>query len=182
VVAGSAADKAGILPGDVIVSIDGEAIHKAHDLPLRVARHAPGDKVKIGVIRNGRAKMITVKVDAMEDGDAAKNGHIQRNGSKVRLGMVVDNLTADMAARLQTRVKHGAVVQQVQRGMPAARAGIQRGDVIYRINGKDINNIHDFAKLAKHFKAGDALRVMLDRQGDQVFTLLKLPKTHKTKD
>jgi len=182
VVAGSAADKAGILPGDVIVSIDGKAVHKAHDLPLRVARHTPGDKVKIGVIRNGRAKMITVTVEAMDDTDMAKNGHIQRNGSKVRLGMVVDNLTADLAARLQSRVKHGVVVQQVQRGMPAARAGIQRGDVIYRINGKDVNNLRDFAKLAKHFKAGDALRVMLDRQGDQVFTLLKLPKTHKAED
>jgi len=181
VVAGSAADKAGIVPGDVIVSIDGEAIHKAHDLPLRVARHAPGDRVKIGVIRNGRLKTITVKVEAMKE-DTADNRQTHRSNAKVRLGMVVDNLTSDMAARLQTRVKKGVVVQQLQRGMPAARAGLRRGDVIYRINGKNVDNIRDFSDLMKHFEPGQVLRVMLDRQGDQVFALVKLPKRHKATD
>jgi len=182
VVAGSAADKAGILPGDVIVSIDGEAVHKAHDLPLRVARHAPGDRVKIGVIRNGRSKTITVKVEAMQDDEMASNGPLNQSNAKVRLGMVVENLSSDMAARLQTRVKRGIVVQQIQRGMPAARGGIQRGDVIYRINGKDVNNIRAFSKLVKKFNPGQVLRVMLDRHGDQVFALIKLPKKHSAKD
>jgi len=182
VVAGSAADKAGILPGDVIVSIDGDAVHKAHDLPLRVARHAPGDRVKIDVIRNGKRKTITVTVEAMQDQESAANGHPAQSNAKVRLGMVVDNLNADLSARLQTRVKHGVVVQQVQRGMPAARGGIQRGDVIYRINGKDVDNVRQFSRMAKRFKPGQVLRVMLDRQGDQVFTLIKLPKKHGAND
>ncbi|RMF66537.1 MAG: Do family serine endopeptidase, partial [Alphaproteobacteria bacterium] len=52
--AGSAADKAGIRAGDVIVSLDGVRIRKAHDLPIRVARHKPGDKVKVGIIRDGK--------------------------------------------------------------------------------------------------------------------------------
>jgi serine protease Do len=182
VVAGSAADKAGIKPGDVIVSIDGEMVHKAHDLPLRVARHRPGDKVKIGVIRNGTRKTITVTVEAMEEEASAEGKAYVHGNSKVRLGMVVDNLTSDLAARLQTRVKQGIVVQQVQRGMPASRAGIQRGDVIYRINGKDVNNVRGFSKLARTFKPGQVLRVMLDRHGDQVFTLIKLPKQRRGGD
>jgi len=182
VVAGSAADRAGIKPGDVIVSIDGKPVHKAHDLPIRVARHTPGDKVKIGVIRDGKHKIITVKVEAMKGEDTASNGHLHRDNAKIRLGMVVDNLTPDLAARLQARVKKGIVVQQLQRGMPAARAGIQRGDVIYRINGKDVNNVRSFSKLAKKFKYGEVLRVMLDRRGDQVFALIKLPKKRKAED
>ena len=182
VVAGSAADKAGILPGDVIVSFDGKAVHKAHDLPLRVARHTPGDRVKVGVIRNGHHKTITVKVEAMQDEETAANGKPYHNNAKVRLGMVVDNLSSDLAARLQTRVKHGVVVQQVQRGMPAARGGIQRGDVIYRINGKDVDNVREFSTLAKTFNPGQVLRVMLDRRGDQVFALVKLPKKQKADD
>jgi len=182
VVAGSAADRAGIKPGDVIVSIDGKAVHKAHDLPIRVARHAPGDKVKIGLIRDGKHKIISVKVEAMTDEKTALNGTPHRDSAKVKLGMVVDNLSPDLAARLQTRVKKGIVVEQLQRGMPASRAGIQRGDVIYRINGKDVNNISAFSKLAKHFKHGEVLRVMLDRRGDQVFALVKLPKKRTAKD
>ena len=174
--AGSAADKAGILPGDVIVSIDGEAIRKSHDLPIRVARHTPGDKVKIGLIRDGKRKTITVKVEAMLDEEMASAEGSQQHGNKVQLGVVVENLTPELAARLQTRVKKGAVIKNLQRGMPAARAGIQRGDVIYRVNGKDVRDVRGFSKLAKKFKAGDVLRVMLDRRGDQVFALVKLPK------
>ncbi|ATX81117.1 serine protease Do [Mariprofundus ferrinatatus] len=174
--AGSAADKAGIRAGDVIVSIDGEAIHKAHDLPIRVARHAPGDKVKLGIIRDGKLINLTATVEAMPDEQVASNGQQKQENSKVRLGVVAENLTPDLGARLRTRVKKGVVVQQVQQGMPAANAGIQRGDVIYRINGKDVNDMQAFAKLADTFKHGEVLRVMMDRNGDQVFALVKLPK------
>lgn len=174
--AGSAADKAGIRAGDVIVSIDGEVIRKAHDLPIRVARHTPGDKVKVGLIRDGKRKVLTVKVEAMPDDQVARTGKLKRDASKVRLGMVVENLSADMAARLRTRVKQGVVVQQVQQGLPAANAGIRRGDVIYRINGKDVNDMAAFSELAGKFKHGEVLRVMMDRRGDQVFSLVKLPK------
>jgi len=175
--AGSAADKAGIKPGDVIVSIDDDKIRKAHDLPIRVARHTPGDKVKIGLMRNGKLKIITVTVERMTDPELAKNGSSNSENNRIRLGMLVENLTPELASKLQTRVKKGAVVKKVQRGMPASRAGIQRGDVVYRINGKDVHDVKGFSKLAKKFNAGDVLRVMLDRHGDQVFTLVKLPKT-----
>jgi len=176
--AGSAADKAGILPGDVIVSIDGYLIQKAHDLPIRVARHTPGDKVKIGLVRDGKHKTITVTVEAMAEDDT-QHGKSFSDNNKVRLGLVVENLTSALAAQLQARVKNGAVVKQLQRGMPAARAGIQRGDVIYRINGKDVTGVRSFSTLAKSFNPGDVLRVMLDRHGDQVFALVKLPQEHK---
>lgn len=176
--AGSAADKAGIRAGDVIVSIDGTAIHKAHDLPIKVARHTPGDKVKVGVIRDGKLRTITVTVEAMPDDQQAKNGSSKTDKSKVRLGMVLENLTPALASSLQTRVKKGVVVSQVNRGMAAARAGIQRGDVIYRINGRDIADMAAFSNMAKSMKPGDVLRVMMDRRGDQVFALIKLPKSN----
>ena len=174
--AGSAADKAGIRAGDVIVAIDGDPIHKAHDLPIRVARHTPGDKVKLDIVRDGKHKRVTVTVEAMPDEQVAHNGGQKADKSKIRLGVVAENLSPDLAARLRTRVKKGVVVQQVQQGMPAANAGIQRGDVIYRINGKDIADMAGFSKLIGQFKHGDVLRVMMDRSGDQVFALVKLPK------
>jgi serine protease Do len=179
---GSAADKAGIRAGDVIVSIDGTPIRKAHDLPIRVARHTPGDKVKIGIIRDGKKKTITVKVEAMPGDETAQNSDPQGEHGKVRMGIVGENLTRKLATTLQTRVKSGVVIQQVQPGSPAQRAGIQRGDVIFRINGKDVKGMRSFSKLAKNFKHGDVLRVMLDRRGDQVFVLVKLPKPRKKDD
>lgn len=174
---GSAADKAGIRAGDVIVSIDGVAIKKAHELPIRVANHTPGDKVKIGIIRDGKEKSVTVTVEEMPDDKvaSANDGH-GKQANKVRLGLVVQDLTAEIAGQLQVRVKHGAVVQQVQPGMPAARAGISRGDVIYRINGEEVKDVASFMEMISHFEPEAVLRVMLDRGGDQVFALIKLPK------
>jgi len=173
---GSAADTAGIRAGDVIISIDGTPIRKAHDLPIRVARHAPGDKVKIGLVRDGKKQTVTVTLEAMPEEETAQNGGTQGEKSKVRLGIAGEDLTPELAATLQVRVKSGLVIQQVQPGSPAQQAGITRGDVIFRINGEDVKGMNGFSKLAKNFKPGDVLRVMLDRQGDQVFALIKLPK------
>ena len=177
--AGSAADKAGIRAGDVITSIDGTPIKKSHDLPIRVARHAPGDKVKIGIIRDGKEKVIEVVVEAMPNDEVAQRGGKQREEGRVRIGVVVEELTRELAKELRARVNKGVVISQVQPGSPAAAAGIQRGDVIYRINGNEIEDVKSFGKVAESFKHGDVLRVMLDRQGDQVFTLIKLPKKGK---
>jgi len=99
--------------------------------------------------------------------------------SRRALGIVGENLTSDLAKSLETRVKAGVAVKQVQQGSPAARAGIQRGDVIYRINGEAVTGRSSMAKLLKAFDPGDVLRVMLDRHGDQVFALVKLPKREK---
>jgi len=175
--AGSAAEKAGIRAGDVIVSIDGVQIKKAHELPIRVARHTPGDKVKIGIIRDGKEKTITVTVDTMPDDKVASN-QTPGQTDKVRLGIVVQELTRDIARQLHTRVHHGVAVEQVQPGMPAARSGIMRGDVIYRINGEDVKSLKAFTSTISAFKPGAVLRVMLDRGGDQVFALIQLPKQH----
>ncbi len=173
--AGSAAEKAGIRAGDVIISIDGIQVKKAHELPIRVARHTPGDKVKIGIIRDGKERIITVTVDTMPD-DKVASRHTPGQTDKVRLGIVVQELTRDIARQLHTRVHHGVAVERVQPGMPAARAGIMRGDVIYRINGEDVKSMKAFTSTISAFKPGSVLRVMLDRGGDQVFALIQLPK------
>ncbi|MDQ6993583.1 MAG: DegQ family serine endoprotease [Mariprofundus sp.] len=177
--AGSAADKAGIRAGDVIISIDGVQIKKAHELPIRVARHTPGDKVKVGIIRDGKVKNITVTVEEMPGDKLARNNSGLGQQSKVRLGLVAEQLTDRLAKQLHARVKEGVVVQQVQQGMPAARAGISRADVIYRINGNAVSNMKTFTAMIRQFEPGAVLRVMLDRGGDQVFALIQLPKAQK---
>ncbi len=176
---GSAADKAGIRAGDVIVSIDGTPIRRAHDLPIRVARHTPGDRVKIGIIRDGREKTITVTVEPMPGEEVARGKSGQQEHGEVRLGVEAEDLTRKLASSFGARVKKGIAIQQVHPGSPAARAGIARGDVIYRINGEKVTGMRSYLKLARHFKPGDVLRVMLDRHGDQVFALVKLPKARK---
>ncbi len=172
--AGSAADRAGIRAGDVIIALDGKAVDHAHDLPIRVARHHPGDKVIVRMIRDGQRMDLPVVLEAMPD-DQAVQGH--RTGNKRNLlGVVAEKMDAEARKSLHARVDHGMVVQQVLRGSPAARAGIERGDVIYRINGRAINSKRNLRNHVAPLRKGQALRVLIDRHGDQVFVVVQPPR------
>jgi len=170
---GSAAAKAGIKPGDVIVSVDGETIKHMHDLPIRISRHRPGEKVSIGLIRAGKAMTIVVKVEKMTE---TASGTDKPGKQQARLGLLLRNLDADLAENLQTRVKQGVVVQQVQQGSAAARAGIGRGDVIFQVNRHPVHNLDQFNHMAGNFKPGDVLQLLLDRHGSTLFVIIRLPR------
>ncbi len=172
--AGSAAEKAGIQAGDVIIRIDGEPIKRVHDLPIRIARHKAGDRVRVEILRNGKRQMIPVTVEEMAD-EVAMAGK-QKQKQAPALGLALSDLTGDIAKKLHARIKAGAVVQRVRPGSVAARAGIEKGDVIYRINRRPVNSVADFNKLWRAFKPGEVLQVMLDRHGNQVFIMLRLPQ------
>ncbi len=172
--AGSAAEKAGIQAGDVIVAIDGIAIHKSHDLPIKVASHQPGDKVVLEVIRNGKHVKVPVIVEEMPDDEVAQSR--MKTNSMAKHGMIVEPLTAALAEQLRSRSKTGVVVKQVQQGSPAARAGVMRGDVVVHIDGYPVKSVKDFENYAQKLSEGHALRVLLDRQGDQVFVIIVAPK------
>jgi len=171
--AGSAADKAGIQAGDVIVAVDGQPIRKAHDLPIKIARHQPGDRVLVEVIRNGKRKTIPVIVEEMPDDEVAKNRH---KTSLAKHGMVVAPLTPSLAEKLRSRSQKGVVVKRVLPGSPAARAGIRSEDVITRIDGHVIDSVRTFDKYVKALAKGKSLRILLDRHGDQVFAIIVPPR------
>jgi len=172
---GSAADKAGIQAGDVITRIDQNEIKQSHDLPILIARHKPGDKVRVEIIRDGKKMTIPVVVEAMPDEEASAKTS-QSKKSQVSHGLVLEKLTPEAADALRARVDHGVVVRQISRGSPAEQSGIERGDVIIKVNGKLVDSPEAFEKQAKVLEDGVALRVLIDRHGDQVFTVIYPPR------
>lgn len=171
---GSAAEKAGIEAGDVIVEIDGEAIKSSHDLPIRVARHHPGDRVKVVVMRNGERKIIPVVVDAMEE--ASARGKQGKQQSKMQFGLALRPLEASDRQQLDVRVDYGLVVERVMRGSPAALADIQPGDVIYKANNVPIKSLNDLRKVVSQLDDDEALRVLMDRHGNKTFRIIRRMK------
>ncbi|PCI43780.1 MAG: trypsin [Proteobacteria bacterium] len=171
---GSAADKAHVQAGDVIVGMDKESIKSSHDLPIRIARHHPGDKVILRIIRDGKKIYIPVVVEAMEEPTLAANQGKKK--VKVALGLTLVELDKDMRKKLEVRVKHGLVVRNVQRASAAARAGIKQGDVLYKVDRKRVKSLSDLREILDKAEPGSALGVNIDRHGDQTFTMLRLPK------
>ncbi|MFQ5518686.1 MAG: PDZ domain-containing protein, partial [Mariprofundus sp.] len=130
--------------------------------------------VDVEIIRDGKNKVIPVILEAMPDDQVASTAGKNRK-KEAEHGLVLEKLSAEAADALRARTKYGVVVRQVMRGSPAARSGIERGDVIVKVNGRIVKTPKAFEKQAKVMADGVALRVLIDRHGDQVFTVIYPP-------
>jgi S1-C subfamily serine protease len=84
------------------------------------------------------------------------------------LGISYEDLTPEIAARLRTQVGEGLVVGAVGAGSPAAAAGLQRGDIITRIDSQEIDNGGDFRRHMRQRLPGETATIVADRQGREV--------------
>jgi serine protease Do len=133
------------------------------------------DKATLKIIRQGETKTIEFKVGLLPDevdkiAEAKAAPKLQHN----RLGVNVIDLTSTQREALQIP-KNGVVVQDVAKGT-AKEAGIQRGDVILRIQNSAIHDVADFDNIIKKLPAGKSVAVLIQRQGSPVFLALKIDK------
>jgi len=168
---GSAADKAGIKPYDVIVEFEGDKIEKARELLDRVSSLKPGTKVKIVILRDGKRKTIIAELGSREEITSTPPTDIME-----QLGFSVQELTDELAERLGYEGLIGVVVSRVEPGSEAAREGITRGTLIMEVNRAKVKNTKEFVKAVK--KAAEVGGVLLRvRRGRATSVVaLKLPK------
>ena len=136
VLPGSAAAKAGLKAGDVIVRMNGSEVATSGDVAGRVGLARPGQTFKLGVWRDKSEREITVQLGHAEDRVAQGERAADEPGT---LGVSVRPLTPQ--ERQQADTDHGLRVQQV--GGAAARAGLQPGDIVLALNGKPVNEVGD---------------------------------------
>jgi serine protease Do len=164
---GGPADKAGLKSGDVIVGFNGKPIDQSNQLPPLVAQIKPGTQAKLDVWRAGKQDTLSVSVDAMKEEKTAKAEQASPEAGG-KLGLALRPLTPE--ERKEAGINQGLVVQQV--GGPAARAGIQPGDVITAVNGTPVKSVQDLRSAAAKAKEGIALLV---RRGElSLFVPLEL--------
>ena len=165
VVSGGPAEKAGIEQGDVILGFDGKEIAESKDLPRIVASTPVGKTVTVKLLRNGKVVDGQVKVGEMEE-----NVDISKHPSSHKtLGIVVQNLTPEIAKELGVKRDAGIVVTQVEPGSPAADAGIQTGDVIQQVNRKPVKNVEDFVQKVERAKDKDSVLLLIQRGQNSLF-------------
>jgi serine protease Do len=160
---GSAAETAGIEPGDVILEFNGSTVEAWSDLPPLVGSNPPGTKAEVLISRNGKEKRITVVLDALEADEegnllGAESGSRQSNA----LGLQVEPITAEMRRALGD--PEGGVVISAVESDAAYRAGLRRGDVILMINNERVDDVDSFERAVESVPVGKAvaLRVMRD--------------------
>jgi serine protease Do len=162
---GSAAERAGLQAGDVIVKFDGKPIGAAGELSALVGQAAPGDKAKLEIRRKGETRELSATLGAAKADPAEKASAPGQD--KGRLGLAVRPLTPD--ERREAKLAGGLLVEEVDG--PAARAGVQPGDVILMAGGKPVQNVDELRKAT----AGSGSVALLVQRGEaRVFVPLKL--------
>ena len=91
-------------------------------------------------------------------------GRVQRG----KLGVVIQGMDEELAKSFGLDKPEGALVANVEEGSPAAKAGIQAGDVIVAVDGQKVKDSADLPRLIGRRKPGEAVRVELLRQGKRL--------------
>jgi Do/DeqQ family serine protease len=169
---GSPAAKAGVRQGDVITTIDGKPVADANALRNTVAGLQPGSETTIGVMREGRRRELTARVverEAERSVRPAPRGGEEREDAAV--GMTVTSVTPELARELRVEGADGIAVMEVDPDGAAAAAGLRPGDVITRVNGKDVHSVAALTSALDASGTRPAL-VLVTRQGESVFVAL----------
>ena len=165
------ADKSGILPGDIVLKINGSKIMRAADLPFTIGRTRPGDKVSFVILRDGDEKNMEITVGERPGAQTAEIAASQ--GLSNRMGIKVRNLPNDLQNALG---ENGVQVMQLEKG-PAANAGIRAGDIILSLNRHRVTNLADFNKVVKGLPANKGFPVLVIRpELGKRFFVVRIPE------
>jgi serine protease Do len=153
---GSPAEKAGFKSGDIILSVDGKGLDQSLELPRIIGETKPGTTLGVKIWRQGATRDLRVTVGEMPaEKVAAASAEEMKPG---KLGVVVRPLSAE--ERKSRGIDGGVVVEQVDG--PAAKAGIQPGDVILAFGDHKVGTVEELKKLADKSKGSVAVLVKRD--------------------
>jgi len=151
----SAAEEAGVREGDIILALDGKPIEGLANFRNNIAMTTPGNKRVLTLFRDGRELALDVVIGTLEEPTA---GGAASKELTDRLGVTVQDLDAELSARLGYRAGDGVVVAEVRDGSPAARAGIRPGYLISSVNQKRVKDTAAFlAALEESAESGTVL-------------------------
>jgi serine protease Do len=163
----SPASNAGLKGGDVLREINGKKIINGGALQVAVSQIAPGNTIQLGILREGKAQTISVKVGEYHAKTEVAASTNPDSGKGGRLGLAVADLTPQMREQINAPAQvNGAAVQNVRPGSPAEDAGLQPGDVILEVNRHAVESADKFVSEVHAVPVGkDILLLVWSRGG-----------------
>lgn len=162
VIEDSPAEKYGIQAGDVILEFDGKTVTDSNHLPALVGRVAVGTEVEVKVLRDHKIKNIDVVIAALPAEEEVVTSQAAPDKKYDRIGLLVKS------------AEQGIVILDVKPDSAAAETGLRPGDVILMLNHKKVSAVSDYKNIIKSLKADKSVPVLVMRDGNRLFHVLKL--------
>jgi serine protease Do len=143
---GGAADKAGVKQGDVVLEVEGKPVRNVVELKSQIGETPPGTRVDLLVVRGEEQRHIGVVLDQLTAETLAQRNTpaADEEGHADRLGLVVRDLTPQLAEHLGYEGQSGVVVSGVRPRSPADRRGLEQGDLIQEVNRRPVGNTEEY--------------------------------------
>jgi serine protease Do len=172
----SAASRAGVEPGDVIIAFGGKPVSSRDELVRMVVNTKPGTTVPVRIVRDRQERTLNVTVDELDlDAENAvargnRGGTDDPTQETSRgFGITLQDVTPDIARRLRLENRSGAVITEIEQGSPAARANLQPGDVIVRVGREPIESRIDAQRELGRIPSGGTAFLRIIRGGQETF-------------
>jgi serine protease Do len=176
VLADRPAEKAGVLPGDVILSVDGTPTPSGNDLVAKISETPIGQSVKLHLLRDGKELdlkcLVGDRIEVLDEtgaGGKDKPENEPQDAAAVKFGIQIQNMNSELASRMGITSTDGVAVMDVDSDSFAEDIGLQKGDVILEINRKPVKSTDDVRNVQKTLKSGD----------DVAFKVLRHDRTNR---
>jgi serine protease Do len=173
------ADKGDVRAGDVIVAIGGTSIKETRQLIDRVSAIAPGQKVDLEIIRDGKRLTVPVVLGERPGTEGEQETSTAKEDTpSSKLGLEVDELSARTRRQFDLpKDVEGVVITDVTELSPADDAGLRAGDIVMRVNARDVASQKDFREAIAGVRSGSMVRLYVYRaQAEQKsFVFVRMP-------
>lgn len=169
---GSAAEKAGLKQGDVIVALNGKNVDEPNVLRNQIAATPPGTSVTLTVLRNGNQQDVRAILDQFQGTElqtSSSGNQNQRTEETGGLGIAVTPLTPALARQLGVNENtQGLVVTQVDPDGSGAEGGLSQGDIIEQVNQQPVRSAADLKSVISKSTSKPVL-LLINHRGTTIF-------------
>jgi len=166
----SAADQAGMKPGDVVLAVNGVEVSESADLPRLIGERRPGSEVVLELWRDGESIEVEATLGELQPEEVATLPEETQPGEDIgsKVGLSVRPLNQNEQSQLG--ISNGLIIEEVSG--PARSAGLRAGDVILALNNRSVTDVEQFKELVEG--AGNRFALLVQRGNNRIFVPISI--------